>query len=166
MGQQVPLLVYNRVDHRNDFIATRPDVFRQHLQHLAENAWRSMSLNEFEAYSQDGRILPERRFLLSFGDGYDYDRLPRHYFRHFAWPWGNSTREWRKIADHLGFSFQYTVARASFQKSGLLQEIPRVCFDTKPFEAFQRQFWLQTGALARGIWNGTFGKAYGQGAAQ
>lgn len=247
MGQQVPLLLYHRIDHSDDFIATKPDVFRLHLQYLAENGWRSMSLKEFEAVSQAGQVLPERRFLLSFDDGYDslahtaapimeeFEfsgvafvctkfmarnnaaqasketkgfltweqarelqaagtlefqshshthsnfaeftpteiaddlllsvnilskelRLPRHYFRHFAWPWGNSTREWRKIADHLGFRFQYTVARASFQRSGSLQEIPRVCFDAKPFEAFQRQFWLQTGALAA-PWHAAYGMA-------
>lgn len=247
MGQQVPVLLYHRVDHSNDFIATKPDVFRRHLQYLAENGWRSMNLKEFEACCQEGKTLPERRFLLSFDDGYDslahtaapimeefefsgvafvctkfmareggnYNgaetqgflnwqqaralqsagtlefqshshthsnfaeftpteiaedllasvnilsnelRLPRHHFRHFAWPWGNSTPEWRKIADHLGFSFQYTVARASFQRNGSLREIPRVCFDAKTLEAFQRQLWLQTGVLAA-PWHTAYGMA-------
>lgn len=250
MGLQVPVLLYHRVDHSNDFIATKPDVFRRHLQYLAERGWRSMSLKEFEACSKAGQDFPDRRFLLTFDDGYDslahtaapimeefefsgvaficphfmardgtayagrrdelYKgflnweqarslqasgtlefqshshthsnfaeftateiaddlllsvnilsqelRLPRHYFRHLAWPWGNSTREWRMIAQNLGFEFQYTVARTSFQKNGTVLEIPRVCFDAQAFEAFQRQFWLQTGALAT-PWNAAYGMA-------
>lgn len=250
MGLQVPVLLYHRVDHSNDFIATKPDVFRQHLQYLAERGWRSMSLKEFEAFSKAGQDLPERRFLLTFDDGYDslahtaapimeeFEfsgvafvcphfmarhgvahpvrqeerhkgflnweqarslqasgtlefqshshthsnfaectpteiaddlllsvnilsqelRLPRHYFRHLAWPWGNSTREWRGIAQNLGFDFQYTVARTSFQKNGTVLEIPRVCFDAQTFDAFQRQFWLQTGAFAT-TWHAAYGMA-------
>lgn len=250
MGHLVPILLYHRIDHSNSFLATKPSEFRKHLRYLAERGWRSMTLKEFEACCQDGGKFPERRFVLSFDDGYDsvahtaapimeefefsgvafvctkfmaggssddtgqrdqdsqgfltWDqaralqaagtmefqshththrefaactpteiaddllasvnllskelRLPQHYFRHLAWPWGNSTQAWRSIADHIGFEFQYTVARASFLKTGLLQQIPRVCFDAKSAEAFQRQFWLQTGPLAT-PWHAAYGMA-------
>lgn len=78
--------------------------------------------------------------------------LPARRFEHLAWPWGNSTPEWRDAARQIGFEYQYTVARQSFQREMPVDEIPRTCFDAAAFPQFRRQFWLQSGLLS-GMWN-------------
>lgn len=81
--------------------------------------------------------------------------LPARRFEHLAWPWGRSTSEWRALARGVGFRYQYTVARQSFQREMPVDEIPRTCFDAAAFSHFRRQFWLQSGLLA-GMWNAAY----------
>lgn len=78
--------------------------------------------------------------------------LPALRFEHLAWPWGQSTPEWRALARRTGYRYQYTVSRQSFQRHTACDEIPRTCFDAAAFSHFRRQFWLQSGLLA-GMWN-------------
>lgn len=78
--------------------------------------------------------------------------LPVRCFEHLAWPWGLSNPEWRAQAKRLGFKYQYTVARLSFQHQCALDQIPRTCFDATAFRQFQRQFRLQSGYLSH-MWN-------------
>ncbi|HVL76813.1 MAG TPA: polysaccharide deacetylase family protein [Noviherbaspirillum sp.] len=78
--------------------------------------------------------------------------LPERHFDHLAWPWGRSTPEWRALAHRLGYRYQYTVARQSFERHGPLDDIPRTCFDAAAFPQFQRQIWLQSGSIGR-MWN-------------
>lgn len=75
--------------------------------------------------------------------------LPTSHFRHFAWPWGDSTDQSRRLAAQCGFKFQYTVAREAFQHSSSLQMIPRTCYDGATFADFGIQFWLQSGPLSK-----------------
>jgi peptidoglycan/xylan/chitin deacetylase (PgdA/CDA1 family) len=76
-------------------------------------------------------------------------RLPRSHFTHLAWPWGLSKATWRQAASKAGFTYQYAVARQSCRVSGVLDQIPRTCFDASSFAQFQRQLWLQTGHLSQ-----------------
>lgn len=79
-------------------------------------------------------------------------RLPAGRFRHFAWPWGLSTPEWRDAARKFGFRYQYGVSRHSFRTGMPVDDIPRTCFDAMKMPAFQRQLWLQAGAPAT-LWD-------------
>lgn len=81
--------------------------------------------------------------------------MPRSRFCHLAWPWGDSTPEWRSAATRAGFKYQYTVARQSFQQGTPLDDIPRTCFDAAAFPRFQRQFWLQSGHLST-LWHAAY----------
>lgn len=65
----IPVLLYHRVNKTPSATTTSPEVFRSHLEWLAENGWRSLRLDEFEA-AVGGRTAPgNRRFLLTYDDG-------------------------------------------------------------------------------------------------
>lgn len=66
---QIPVLLYHQVNEKPGATTTTPEIFRTHLQWLAEHGWRSLRLDEFEA-AIEGRARPGRhRFLLSYDDG-------------------------------------------------------------------------------------------------
>ena len=65
----IPVLLYHQVNDRPGATTTPLDTFRAHLQWLAQQGWRSLTLGEFEA-AIDGRAnVGKRRFLLTFDDG-------------------------------------------------------------------------------------------------
>lgn len=82
-------------------------------------------------------------------------KLPRSYFRHLSWPFGESTQEWRRLAADCGLDFQYTVSRQAFYKGSDPHNIPRTCYDRTSIRRFKTQHWLQTGAV-RKIWHMTY----------
>ncbi|NMM38843.1 MAG: polysaccharide deacetylase family protein [Glaciimonas sp.] len=79
-------------------------------------------------------------------------RLPKDHFTHLAWPWGLSFQEWKSIASHSGFKYQYTVARQSLRPDSHFDQIPRTCFDTHTLSQFKRLLWLQTGLISP-VWD-------------
>ena len=82
-------------------------------------------------------------------------RLPRSHFDHLAWPWGLSFPEWRSMAARIGFRLQYSVARQTYRAGAALDQIPRTCFDSYSFGAFQRELWLQTGQFSP-LWDSMY----------
>lgn len=67
----IPILLYHRIDHADDTLSTPPETFEQQLGWLAENGYRSLTLDEFDHALQDRSAgVGNKRFLLTFDDGY------------------------------------------------------------------------------------------------
>jgi peptidoglycan/xylan/chitin deacetylase (PgdA/CDA1 family) len=65
----IPVLLYHHVNDKPGATTTRPEVFRAHLQWLADRGWRSLTLAEFEASVAGRQDVGARRFLLTYDDG-------------------------------------------------------------------------------------------------
>ncbi|MDP3584433.1 MAG: polysaccharide deacetylase family protein [Thiobacillus sp.] len=65
----VPVLLYHHVNAHPSATTTAPQTFRAHLQWLAEQGWRSLTLDEFEAAVAGRAAVGPRRFLLTYDDG-------------------------------------------------------------------------------------------------
>lgn len=71
MNFPIPILLYHRIDDSSYSTSTSPREFRQHLQWLKHNGWKSLSADEFAFTMTADRPLPQRVFLLTFDDGYE-----------------------------------------------------------------------------------------------
>ncbi len=71
---RVPILMYHRVgDAHNAWeqkYCVSPERFRRHMQRLARDGWRAISLTHFFDWLEARAPLPERPFLLTFDDGF------------------------------------------------------------------------------------------------
>lgn len=70
MSYPIPILLYHRIEESSVSTATPPKVFRQHLELLKEQGWKSLSAEEFAYYLRTGRVMPFRSFLITFDDGH------------------------------------------------------------------------------------------------
>lgn len=70
MNYPIPILLYHRIEDTPASTATPPEVFRQHLELLKDQGWKSLSSDEFAYYMQSGRMMPVRSFLITFDDGH------------------------------------------------------------------------------------------------
>ncbi len=70
MNYPIPILLYHRIDETTVSTATSPKMFRQHLELLKEQGWKSLSSDEFAYYMKTGRMMPVRSFLITFDDGH------------------------------------------------------------------------------------------------
>ncbi|GAB5490130.1 MAG: hypothetical protein Phog2KO_03450 [Phototrophicaceae bacterium] len=73
----VPILMYHYVselppdaDAIRTGLTLHPDIFRQHIQFLAENGYTSISLQDVDDALETGSELPENPVILTFDDGY------------------------------------------------------------------------------------------------
>lgn len=71
MNQAVPILLYHRIDSSSLSTATRPAVFRRHLQWLCERKWQALGAEEFTYLMRTGKPVPPRSFVITFDDGYE-----------------------------------------------------------------------------------------------
>jgi len=71
MNQAVPILLYHRIDGSALSTATRPAVFRRHLQWLCERKWYALGADEFTHLIRTGKPMPPRSFVITFDDGYE-----------------------------------------------------------------------------------------------
>lgn len=85
-------------------------------------ALQQSGLMEFQSHTHNHRKLDgatQREVMEELGMSRDWLshelRLPKAAFTHLAWPWGESTEEWRLAAVRCGLHYQYTVARQSFE---------------------------------------------------
>jgi peptidoglycan/xylan/chitin deacetylase (PgdA/CDA1 family) len=65
----IPVLLYHQVNDKPSATTTPPDVFRSHMEWLADNGWRSLRLDEFEAAVEGNQAPGHRSFLLTYDDG-------------------------------------------------------------------------------------------------
>ena len=153
------------------FIAVQKIGFKNHEagRHLDEGGeyldWRQIrdiqyeGVLEFQPYAHGYQTFSERdaseiaEALLASVDVLSRElELPHHYFNHLAWPVESPPERLHNIAADVGFDFQYTAMHASYRPQSTLIQIPRLCFDGCPPEAFKRQFSFQTGPLS-GPWH-------------
>lgn len=73
----VPILMYHYVselpsnaDDIRTGLTLHPDIFRQHIEYLAENNYNTVSLNDVDNALEYGIALPENPVVLTFDDGY------------------------------------------------------------------------------------------------
>lgn len=82
-AERVPVLMYHRVGSvHNDWerkYCVSPQRFAEHMQALAQANWQAVSIDDFMAWHQGLKALPEKAFLISFDDGY------KGVYEH-AWP--------------------------------------------------------------------------------
>lgn len=82
-AERVPVLMYHRVgDVHNDWerkYCVSPQRFAEHMHALVQANWQAVSIDDFMAWQQGLKALPEKAFLISFDDGF------RGVYEH-AWP--------------------------------------------------------------------------------
>lgn len=70
---RIPILMYHRVgepDQPRDIYCIRPEHFSAQMQALAQASWRAVSIEDFGAWRQGEKSLPENSFVLTFDDGF------------------------------------------------------------------------------------------------
>lgn len=71
---RVPVLMYHRVgvvqDRREARYAISPENFAAHMRALAHAHFQAISMEDFLAWLETGRALPDGAFLLTFDDGF------------------------------------------------------------------------------------------------
>lgn len=67
----VPILTYHVIAPGPNNLYVPPAQLDAHLQFLAEQGYRSVTLKQLQAHFQHGDNLPERPVVLTFDDGYD-----------------------------------------------------------------------------------------------
>ena len=66
----VPVLMYHHVLEKSGFIASSVDEFRSHMKFLAENGYKTLSVNEFIAYKKGELEVPKKSVCITFDDGW------------------------------------------------------------------------------------------------
>lgn len=67
----VPVLMYHHVNpHRGDTVTVTPEVFDGQMRYLAEQGYRTLSLDELGAYLRGELALRERAVVVTFDDGW------------------------------------------------------------------------------------------------
>lgn len=74
---RVPVLMYHYVselppgaDAIRRGLTLHPDIFRQHIEYLAENGYNTVSLYDIDDALENGSALPPNPVVLTFDDGY------------------------------------------------------------------------------------------------
>lgn len=67
-ARAVPVLLYHGL-RSSDEGAVSPELFAEHMNALHDAGWRTVKLNELEAFLRGEGDLPERSFVLTFDDG-------------------------------------------------------------------------------------------------
>ena len=70
---RIPVLMYHRVgepDHARDIYCIHPDRFSAQMRALAGTGYRSVSVEDFDAWHRGTKPLPEGAFVLTFDDGF------------------------------------------------------------------------------------------------
>jgi peptidoglycan/xylan/chitin deacetylase (PgdA/CDA1 family) len=70
---RIPVLMYHRVgepDHARDIYCIHPDRFSAQMRALAGAGYRSVSIEDFDAWHRGTKLLPEGAFVLTFDDGF------------------------------------------------------------------------------------------------
>jgi hypothetical protein len=70
MNEPIPCLLYHRVDNSGGPFATTPTVFRQHIEWLASEGFRTLTLGQFDRALENPRERDGRSLLLTFDDGF------------------------------------------------------------------------------------------------
>lgn len=68
-AEAVPVLVYHGIVKDADRFSMTAATFKEQMFALARDGWRTVTLEEFEAYMRGERELPDKSFLLTFDDG-------------------------------------------------------------------------------------------------
>ena len=66
----IPVLMYHHVLEKSSFIASSVDEFRSHMKFLAENGYKTLSINEFIAYKKGELEVPKKSVCITFDDGW------------------------------------------------------------------------------------------------
>ena len=82
-AQRIPVLMYHRVGDAHNMWERKycisPQLFAEHMSALAQSNWQAVSVDDFMAWRQGEKTLPEKAFLISFDDGF------KGVYEH-AWP--------------------------------------------------------------------------------
>ena len=70
-NREIPILLYHRVGHTRGHLTVTPERFAADLAELAAAGYRTITLEQFEAFLQDRNVeLPDKPVLITFDDGY------------------------------------------------------------------------------------------------
>ncbi len=73
---RVPILMYHHignppVNEKSHQLYVHPDLFRREMEYLAENKYKSTSLDELADALKNKKKLPKKSIVITFDDGYD-----------------------------------------------------------------------------------------------
>ena len=71
MGNRIPILAYHSIDDSGSVISTSPERFRFQMQHLRDESFNVMSLEDVVKCLRDKVPLPPRSVSITFDDGFD-----------------------------------------------------------------------------------------------
>ena len=68
----IPILYYHSIDYEEgNELRVPPEEFEAHMEHLSQNGYESVTLDDLYQYFYAGKDLPEKAFVLTFDDGYE-----------------------------------------------------------------------------------------------
>ncbi|WP_019850946.1 polysaccharide deacetylase family protein [Desulfitobacterium sp. PCE1] len=68
----IPILYYHSIDYEEgNELRVSPEEFETHMEFLSQNGYESITLNDLYQYFYEGKVLPEKTFVLTFDDGYE-----------------------------------------------------------------------------------------------
>ncbi|NDP46984.1 MAG: polysaccharide deacetylase family protein [Sulfuriferula multivorans] len=89
-AQRLPVLMYHRVgepDHKRDVYCIHPDRFAAHMRALNKNGYQAVSIEDFDAWRNGAKSLPQGAFVLTFDDGFTGVRdFAAPLLREMGWP--------------------------------------------------------------------------------
>jgi peptidoglycan/xylan/chitin deacetylase (PgdA/CDA1 family) len=65
-----PILTYHSIDTSCSVISVSPSSFKEQMSYLKERGYETLSLQEVTKYVKEGSRLLEKRFVITFDDGY------------------------------------------------------------------------------------------------
>ncbi|WNR42433.1 polysaccharide deacetylase family protein [Paenibacillus roseipurpureus] len=69
---KVAVLVYHHLDDQESSSVTiSPQLFKRQLQYLKRRGFEFITLDQFKAFKQDGKQIPDNAILVTFDDGYE-----------------------------------------------------------------------------------------------
>lgn len=67
----IPVLMYHHVSsHKGALVTISPENFESHIKYLAQNGYKTLSLDEFLAFKKGELELPKKSVLITFDDGW------------------------------------------------------------------------------------------------
>jgi peptidoglycan/xylan/chitin deacetylase (PgdA/CDA1 family) len=67
----LPVLLYHKMsDSTEDSLTIRPQTFEQHLLHLHEHGYQTISMRQLLAFMETSSPLPDKPVMITFDDGY------------------------------------------------------------------------------------------------
>jgi len=68
-ARHIPILMYHHVSQYSGLVTLSPETFREQMQWLAQNNWKTLTSEDVESF-YDGGSLPRKSVMLTFDDGY------------------------------------------------------------------------------------------------
>lgn len=69
-SRTIPILTYHSIDDSGSVISTSPSIFKKQIEFLWQNGYETLSLSEVISSLLKNKPFPEKKFVITFDDGY------------------------------------------------------------------------------------------------